>query len=208
MSLQQKCRQLKDELYRLKKNSVPQPKPAGHKEIDQIVFGNPTTENNSYSKGPIIYTIKTSILRPHSDDEEDEEAVITSRTKALNDNRDNVRQEMKEIENISNVPLNQLSPLLHKQVEKKEEPFKKTQNAYELSFRQSENNSGSTLKMNKLMLLKTQKKDYTNKGGYSSAPIKEDFAKTCNRIYQEKQEVSNYKLKELIRKTKINEDRD
>lgn len=204
MSLKQKCQDLKDELHRLKKQAATQPKPpTEHKELEEIVFGKGSTASPStppQKKESPKYSMRFVKNSPEYEERDETDNVLP--TQALNQNRNIMRQEIKEIKKLSNVPHDYKSFL-----SKEKDDWVRTQNNIH-SSRKLEDDENFLLKKTMLTMGKTQKREYPiqqKKGNLTMKNTNENFADVCNKIYNEKKESNTLKFKELIRQTRVGE---
>jgi len=201
MSLQKQCQQLKSELYQLKKKARSQPENPlpDHKILNGIVFGNNPGQNSYYNHYPKRIN--------HDHDEENETArtvkgpVLSTPSESLAYNRFNLKQEIKEIKRLENVPEEFSKTFLNKI----KESIHETQ-VFTPVVKKVDDHDNSLLKRQLLSMSKTLKKTYSEKDEPQIVRdlAKENFSQTVNKIYSEKKTMSNLKVKELIQRNREN----
>ncbi len=195
MSLQKKCQDLKAEIYQLKKKAKAQPpttkKLPYYKELDKIVFGENSSTNERH------YFTACNLPLKSENTKIDESNWASTPNQALAYNSTCLRDEIRDIKRMGNVPEGFKSPFVNRKKDNLENTISPSK--YSSLITASEN---GTLQRNLLSNARTIKKHYSDEDKILKIQnsIKENFSETANRIYNEKKSSNIAKMKELIQR--------
>ena len=202
MSLKEQSKKLKEEIYRLKKNAaLPKLSTPHHRELHDILYGrkhplpvsklNNLILENSYDQDDIIQTELSDSTEMF---EKEYSRIIHKQYKNA------TKTEIKHIKEMDNVPAGYVVKLHIKPKDEDSEALDKTIKIN----KKAEDKENFMLRKNMLAMAKTFKKNYSNKVENKSTNnyAKENFAETCSMIYNQRKDISNCKIKDLITQTR------
>lgn len=213
MSLQQKCLQLRTELYQLKRKAR-EPKEttactysSSHKELGNIVFGSKPVKRipKSRKESPLNLTFN------HNESIEDSSFDANEVSKNLNSSftqkKNEIREEITQIKRLENIPMRYISPV-KKQTKYEEDddaPIKLTQILESVNKNENLPLKRTIPLIPKSTIAKNTSFNKMQTLGKKNVQ-KEDFAETCKKIYDQKKDMSETKSKvrDLILQNRIN----
>ncbi len=215
MSLQQKCLQLRTELYQLKRKAR-EPKDttttntysSTHKELGDIVFGSKPQKRirKSRKESPLnlTFTHNESI---EEDSSFDAHEVSKNLNSSFTQKRNEIKEEITQIKRLENIPIRYISPV------KKQTKYEEDDDApIKLTKILESVNKNENLPLKRTIPL-IPKSTIAKNTSFNKMPTlskknvqKEDFAETCKKIYDQKKDMSETKSKvrDLILQNRIN----
>jgi len=212
MSLQQKCLQLRTELYQLKRKAR-EPKEttytSSHKELGDIVFGSKPQKRipKSRKESPLNRTFT------HNESlEEDSSFHMDDVSKNLNasftQKKNEIREEITQIKRLENIPMRYISPL-KKQTKFEEDddvPIRLTKILESVNKNENLPLKRTIPLIPKSTIAKNTSFNKMQQTLGRKNVQKENFADTCKKIYDQKKDMSETKSKvrDLILQNRIN----